>query len=54
MPAGDDMQGGTPSTPVLALAVRNLEHPVALTGDIELDEADTPVHIGVPDALPRS
>jgi hypothetical protein len=53
MPAGDGMQGGTPSTPVLTLAVRSQEHPVALTGDIELDEAGTPVSIGMPDALPR-
>jgi hypothetical protein len=45
---------GKPSTPVLILSMWSLEHPVALTGDIELDEAGTPVRIGVPDALPRS
>ena len=44
---------GTPSMPVLTLSMWSLEHPVALTGDIELDEAGTPVRIGLPDALSR-
>lgn len=51
--AGEDMRK-TQSTPVLALAVWSLEHPVALTGDIKLNEAGTPVRIGLPDAVPRS
>lgn len=42
------------SASVLTLSVWSLEHPVALTGDIEVDEAGTPVRIGLPDALPRS
>lgn len=42
------------SAPVLTLSLWSLEHPVALTGDIELDKAGTPVRIGLPDALPRS
>lgn len=49
----DDVQATSP-TPVLTLSVWSLEHPVALTGDIELDEAGTPMRIGLPDALPRS
>jgi hypothetical protein len=53
MPLLDDVQE-TPSTPVLALSVWSLAHPVALMGDIELGETGTPVRIGRPDALPRS
>jgi hypothetical protein len=51
--AGDELTE-TQATPVLALAVWSLEHPVALTGDIKLNEAGTPVRIGLPDAVPRS
>lgn len=42
------------SPPVLTLSMWSLEHPVALTGDIEIDEAGRPVRIGLPDALPRA
>ncbi|MDZ5455074.1 hypothetical protein [Azohydromonas lata] len=42
-----------PLTPELALSVWNLEHPVALTGFIELDQAGIPMRIGLPDTLPR-
>lgn len=39
---------------VLTLSLWSLDHPVALTGEIEIDEAGRPVRIGLPDALPRS
>lgn len=42
------------SAPVLTLSMWSLAHPVALTGDIELDEAGIPVRIGAPTALPRT
>ncbi|WP_157269016.1 hypothetical protein [Azohydromonas aeria] len=53
LPLSGDEQA-TPSLPVLTVSVWSLEHPVALTGDIELDEAGAPVRIGLPGRLPRS
>jgi hypothetical protein len=50
---GRDGQPPTTS-PGLAITVWSLAHPMAVTGHIELDEAGTPVRIGLPDALPRS
>jgi hypothetical protein len=50
---GHDPHAAPPRT-VLSITMWSLAHPTALTGHIELDEADTPVWIGVPDALPRS
>ena len=43
-----------PTTAVLSITVWSLAHATALTGRIELDEAGTPVWIGMPDALPRT
>jgi hypothetical protein len=43
-----------PPRTVLSITVWSLAHATALTGRIELDEAGTPVWIGMPDALPRS
>jgi hypothetical protein len=43
-----------PATPVLAITVWSLEHPVAVTGHIEFDEAGTPVSVNEPCALPRT
>ena len=43
-----------PATPVLAITVWSLAHATALTGRIDLDEAGTPVWIGLPDTLPRA
>ena len=43
-----------PATPVLAITVWSLAHPVAVTGHIELDEAGAPVWVDAPWALPRT
>lgn len=48
-------EGKPPTTsPGLAITVWSLAHPMAVMGHIELDETGMPVHIGLPDALPRS
>ncbi|WP_156901720.1 hypothetical protein [Azohydromonas australica] len=43
-----------PAKTILAITVWSLAHTTALTGRIELDEAGTPLWIGMPDALPRA
>ena len=43
-----------PATPVLAITVWSLAHPLAVAGHIELDEAGTPAWIDAPYALPRT
>ncbi len=50
---GQDPHAAPPAT-VLAITAWSLSHPTALTGRVKLDDAGTPLWIGVPDALPRA
>ncbi|WP_157270127.1 hypothetical protein [Azohydromonas aeria] len=43
-----------PNPPVLTITVWSLAHSMAVTGDIELDVAGTPVRIGTAALLPRA